>query len=240
MLEFLSFFCFLNTKQHVSGAVVKRENGSPHPALLLITFLLLLLNLSITLPHQNCTVVNNTVMVCLAPSVAGSDKGFSEVGSSPDEIGFVMDDVRSVLVVNETFSYHPDPVFEPLSPTGMLELKPSSPLILKVNCLVLPALICFGLVSTWLCFTSITFFLFLFFPWLCVFFFLLPHFQSSTLLYHSLLFVSFQSTFMPRFILLSPLLHHLSHFISVRTLPLHTAAQEWLSEMCLWIKFAVF
>lgn len=94
-------------------------------------------------------------MVCLAPSVAGSDKGFSESGSSPDEIGFVMDDVRSVLVVNETFSYHPDPVFEPLSPSGMLELKPSSPLILKVNCLVLLALICFGLVSTWLCFTSI-------------------------------------------------------------------------------------
>uniref|UniRef100_A0A672ISZ3 Plexin-A2 n=1 Tax=Salarias fasciatus TaxID=181472 RepID=A0A672ISZ3_SALFA len=81
--------------------------------------------------ENNCTVLNNTVMVCLAPSVAGSDKGFSEVGSSPDEIGFVMDDVRSVLVVNETFSYHPDPVFEPLSPTGMLELKPSSPLILK-------------------------------------------------------------------------------------------------------------
>ncbi|TKS70877.1 Plexin-A1 Semaphorin receptor NOV [Collichthys lucidus] len=81
--------------------------------------------------ENNCTVVNNTVMVCLAPSVAGSDKSFSETGSSPDEIGFVMDDVRSVLVVNETFSYHPDPVFEPLSPSGMLELKPSSPLILK-------------------------------------------------------------------------------------------------------------
>lgn len=76
-------------------------------------------------------------MVCLAPSVAGSDKSFSETGSSPDEIGFVMDDVHSVLVVNETFSYHPDPVFEPLSPSGMLELKPSSPLILKVNCFAL-------------------------------------------------------------------------------------------------------
>uniref|UniRef100_A0A7N8Y9A6 Plexin-A1 n=1 Tax=Mastacembelus armatus TaxID=205130 RepID=A0A7N8Y9A6_9TELE len=81
--------------------------------------------------ENNCTVVNNTVMVCLAPSVAGSDKGFSEGSSSPDEIGFVMDDVRSLLVVNETFNYHPDPVFEPLSPSGMLELKPSSPLILK-------------------------------------------------------------------------------------------------------------
>ena len=71
-------------------------------------------------------------MVCLAPSVAGSEKGFSETGSGPDEIGFVMDDVRSVMVVNETFSFYPDPVLEPLSPTGMLELKPSSPLILKV------------------------------------------------------------------------------------------------------------
>lgn len=77
-------------------------------------------------------------MVCLAPSVAGSDKSFSESGSSPDEIGFVMDDVRSVLVVNETFSYHPDPVFEPLSSTGLLELKPSSPLILKVSLLPPP------------------------------------------------------------------------------------------------------
>uniref|UniRef100_A0A8C5BB53 Plexin A1b n=1 Tax=Gadus morhua TaxID=8049 RepID=A0A8C5BB53_GADMO len=80
---------------------------------------------------NNCTVVNNTVMVCLAPSVAASEKGFSETGSGPDEIGFVMDDVRSVMVVNETFSFYPDPVLEPLSPTGMLELKPSSPLILK-------------------------------------------------------------------------------------------------------------
>lgn len=73
------------------------------------------------------------MMVCMAPSVAGSEKGFSEVGSSPDEIGFVMDNVQSLLVVNETFSYYPDPVFEPLSPTGILELKPSSPLILKVR-----------------------------------------------------------------------------------------------------------
>lgn len=73
------------------------------------------------------------MMVCLAPSVAASEKGFAETGSGPDEIGFVMDDVRSVLVVNETFSFYPDPVFEPLSPTGMLELKPSSPLILKVR-----------------------------------------------------------------------------------------------------------
>lgn len=73
-------------------------------------------------------------MVCLAPSVAGSDseRSLSEVGTSPDEIGFIMDNVHSLLVVNESFTYYPDPVFEPLSPT-MLELKPGSPLILKVG-----------------------------------------------------------------------------------------------------------
>ncbi|XP_018616078.2 plexin-A1-like isoform X1 [Scleropages formosus] len=80
---------------------------------------------------HSCTVHNNTIMICLAPSVAASEKGFSELGSSPDEIGFYMDNVQSVMVVNETFSYYPDPIFEPLSSTGVLELKPSSPLILK-------------------------------------------------------------------------------------------------------------
>uniref|UniRef100_A0A8C7ZHA8 Plexin-A1 n=1 Tax=Oryzias sinensis TaxID=183150 RepID=A0A8C7ZHA8_9TELE len=80
---------------------------------------------------NNCTVLNNTVMVCLVPSVAGSDQLLPDAVTSPDEIGFVMDDVHSVLVVNETFSYHPDPVLEPLSPTGKLVLKPTSPLILK-------------------------------------------------------------------------------------------------------------
>ncbi|XP_040009759.1 plexin-A1-like isoform X3 [Xiphias gladius] len=80
---------------------------------------------------HNCTVYNNSVMVCLAPSVADSDLGFPETGTGPDEIGFYMDNVNALVVVNETFSYYPDPVFEPLSPSGILELKPTSPLILK-------------------------------------------------------------------------------------------------------------
>ncbi|XP_052415262.1 plexin-A1b [Carassius gibelio] len=79
---------------------------------------------------NNCTVLNNTVMVCLVPSVAGSERGFSEAGSGPDEIGFIMDNVQTLLVVNETFSFYPDPVFEAFIPS-MLELKPGSPLILK-------------------------------------------------------------------------------------------------------------
>uniref|UniRef100_A0A8C7ML76 Plexin-A1 n=1 Tax=Oncorhynchus kisutch TaxID=8019 RepID=A0A8C7ML76_ONCKI len=80
---------------------------------------------------SNCTVFNNSVMVCLAPSVSDSERGFSDTGSGPDEIGFYMDNVHALMVVNETFSYYPDPVFELLSPTGVLELKPTSPLILK-------------------------------------------------------------------------------------------------------------
>uniref|UniRef100_A0A4W6D7Y3 Plexin-A1 n=1 Tax=Lates calcarifer TaxID=8187 RepID=A0A4W6D7Y3_LATCA len=80
---------------------------------------------------HNCTVYNNSIMVCLAPSVADSELGFSETGTGPDEIGFYMDNVNALVVVNETFSYYPDPVFEPLSPSGILELKPTSPLILK-------------------------------------------------------------------------------------------------------------
>lgn len=72
-------------------------------------------------------------MVCLAPSVADSELEFSEGGKGPDEIGFYMDNVNALVVVNETFSYYPDPEFEPLSPSGVLELKPTSPLILKVS-----------------------------------------------------------------------------------------------------------
>lgn len=72
-------------------------------------------------------------MVCLAPSVADSELGFAETGTGPDEIGFYMDNVNALVVVNETFSYYPDPVFEPLSASGILELKPTSPLILKVR-----------------------------------------------------------------------------------------------------------
>lgn len=72
-------------------------------------------------------------MVCLAPSVADSELEISESGTGPDEIGFYMDNVNALVVVNETFNYYPDPVFEPLSPSGVLELKPTSPLILKVS-----------------------------------------------------------------------------------------------------------
>ncbi|NXG60804.1 PLXA1 protein, partial [Hemiprocne comata] len=90
--------------------------------------------------ENNCTVYNDTTMVCYAPSIDNPERSPPEVGDRPDEIGFVMDNVQALLIVNTTnFVYYPDPVFEPLSPTGMLELKPSSPLILKGRNLLPPA-----------------------------------------------------------------------------------------------------
>ncbi|KAJ1069281.1 hypothetical protein K5549_014231 [Capra hircus] len=85
--------------------------------------------------ENSCLVYNDTTMVCRAPSVDNGARSPPELGERPDELGFVMDDVRALLVLNtSSFLYYPDPVLEPLSPTGLLELKPSSPLILKVGC----------------------------------------------------------------------------------------------------------
>ncbi|RLV99569.1 hypothetical protein DV515_00009749, partial [Chloebia gouldiae] len=90
--------------------------------------------------ENNCTVYNDTTMVCYAPSIDNPERSPPELGDRPDEIGFVMDNVQALLIINTTnFVYYPDPVFEPLSPTGMLELKPSSPLILKGRNLLPPA-----------------------------------------------------------------------------------------------------
>ncbi|XP_010141618.1 PREDICTED: plexin-A1, partial [Buceros rhinoceros silvestris] len=90
--------------------------------------------------ENNCTVYNDTTMVCYAPSIDNPVRSPPEVGDRPDEIGFIMDNVQTLLIINTTnFVYYPDPVFEPLSPTGMLELKPSSPLILKGRNLLPPA-----------------------------------------------------------------------------------------------------
>ena len=83
---------------------------------------------------QSCLVHNDTSMVCRAPPLHSGARSPPELGERPDELGFVMDDVRALLALNTTsFLYYPDPVLEPLSPTGLLELKPSSPLILKVG-----------------------------------------------------------------------------------------------------------
>ncbi|MGH0136020.1 UNVERIFIED_CONTAM: hypothetical protein FKN15_060943 [Acipenser sinensis] len=89
---------------------------------------------TINMIQYNCTVYNDTTMVCYAPSIAETEKIIPDSGERPDEIGFIMDNVQSVLVVNGTgFNFFPNPVFEQLSPSGTLELKPSSPLILKIK-----------------------------------------------------------------------------------------------------------
>lgn len=50
-----------------------------------------------------------------------------------DEFGFIFNNVQALLVYNNTnLLYYPNPYFEPLSTTGVLEQKPGSPIILKV------------------------------------------------------------------------------------------------------------
>lgn len=50
-----------------------------------------------------------------------------------DEFGFIFNNVAALLVYNNTnLLYYPNPYFEPLSNSGVLEQKPGSPIILKV------------------------------------------------------------------------------------------------------------
>ncbi|ETE70480.1 Plexin-A1, partial [Ophiophagus hannah] len=61
--------------------------------------------------ENNCTVYNDTIMVCYAPSIDNPVKSPSELGDRPDEIGFIMDNVQALLIINRTnFIYYPDPV----------------------------------------------------------------------------------------------------------------------------------
>ena len=72
-------------------------------------------------------------MLCQAPELPVSLSRQQEVVERPDEFGFILDNVEAVLALNNTsFLYYPNPVFESLSPSGVQELKPGSPIILKV------------------------------------------------------------------------------------------------------------
>ncbi len=83
---------------------------------------------------QICQVLSPTTMQCMAPELPYSLSRQKEVPERPDEFGFILDNVQSVLALNNTnFIYYPNPVFEPLSVSGVQELKPGSPIILKVN-----------------------------------------------------------------------------------------------------------
>lgn len=51
-----------------------------------------------------------------------------------DEFGFIFNNVQALLVYNNTnLVYYPNPFFESLSTSGILEQKPGSPIILKVK-----------------------------------------------------------------------------------------------------------
>ncbi|XP_066499316.1 plexin A3 [Hoplias malabaricus] len=87
-----------------------------------------------------CTVVNDSTMTCLAPPIVYTKRQAPESGIQPDEFGFFLDHVSSLLILNGTpFTYYPNPTFDPLGNAGILEVKPGSPIILKGKNLIPPA-----------------------------------------------------------------------------------------------------
>lgn len=73
-------------------------------------------------------------MTCQAPALALGPDHQSDLTERPEEFGFILDNVQSLLILNKTnFTYYPNPVFEAFGPSGILELKPGTPIILKVE-----------------------------------------------------------------------------------------------------------
>lgn len=72
-------------------------------------------------------------MSCFAPSLMAEYHPGLDTVKHPDEFGFIFNNVQALLVYNNTnLLYYPNPSFEPLSNSGVLEQKPGSPIILKV------------------------------------------------------------------------------------------------------------
>ncbi|NWV92162.1 PLXA2 protein, partial [Machaerirhynchus nigripectus] len=87
-----------------------------------------------------CKVVNATALACLAPPLTPEYRPGLDAVERPDEFGFIFNNVQSLLVYNDTkFIYYPNPTFETLSSSGVLEQKPGSPIILKGRNLCPPA-----------------------------------------------------------------------------------------------------
>lgn len=83
---------------------------------------------------QVCKVLNSTALACLAPPLTAEYRPGLDAVERPDEFGFIFNNVQSLLLYNDTkFIYYPDPTFEMLSSSGVLEQKPGSPIILKVR-----------------------------------------------------------------------------------------------------------
>uniref|UniRef100_A0A674PF06 Plexin-A3 n=1 Tax=Takifugu rubripes TaxID=31033 RepID=A0A674PF06_TAKRU len=87
-----------------------------------------------------CTLVNDSTMTCLAPGLVYNKSVPPEGALHPEEFGFIFDQVSSLLVLNSTpFTHYPNPIFDPLGNSGILEVKPGSPIILKGKNLIPPA-----------------------------------------------------------------------------------------------------
>ncbi|XP_053530080.1 plexin-A2 [Ictalurus punctatus] len=87
-----------------------------------------------------CTVVNSTSICCSAPPLMAEFAPGQDSVKQADEFGFIFNNVHALLTYNSTsFVYYPNPAFEQLSVSGVLEQKPGSPIILKGRNLVPPA-----------------------------------------------------------------------------------------------------
>uniref|UniRef100_A0A3P9QG52 Plexin A2 n=2 Tax=Poecilia reticulata TaxID=8081 RepID=A0A3P9QG52_POERE len=87
-----------------------------------------------------CKVLNSTAMSCFAPSLMAEYLPGLDAVKHADEFGFIFNNVQALLVYNNTnLVYYPNPFFESLSTSGILEQKPGSPIILKGRNLIPPA-----------------------------------------------------------------------------------------------------
>lgn len=85
------------------------------------------------LSTQTCQVINDTAMLCKAPGIFLGRPQPRAQGEHPDEFGFLLDHVQTARSFNRSsFTYYPDPSFEPLGPSGVLDVKPGSHVVLKV------------------------------------------------------------------------------------------------------------
>ncbi|XP_031206792.1 plexin-A3 [Mastomys coucha] len=81
---------------------------------------------------NTCQVINDTAMLCKAPGIFLGHPQPRAQGEHPDEFGFLLDHVQAARSLNRSsFTYYPDPSFEPLGPSGVLDVKPGSHVVLK-------------------------------------------------------------------------------------------------------------
>ncbi|XP_074872779.1 plexin-A3 [Carettochelys insculpta] len=81
---------------------------------------------------NSCRVLNDSLMLCQAPGIVPGRQELPMVGAAPDEFGFLLDHVQAARILNHSaFTYYPNPQFESFGPTGVLEVKPGSHVILK-------------------------------------------------------------------------------------------------------------